>query len=306
MANINEPIAELVQVTKAYGTKKAVDQISFSIEKGSITAILGPNGAGKTTAISMMLGLSDPTEGEIRLFGSNPKDRQVKEKIGAMLQEVSVMDGLKAREIISLIRGYYPNPMEMKELIRLTGLTDEELNKWATKMSGGQKRKLSFALALAGNPDLLFFDEPTVGLDTTARRLFWRTVKTMADQGKTILFTTHYLQEADDMADRIILFNNGTVAADGNPESIKAKLTRRSVSFVVEAGQNLIKERLYQLTGVSEIYELEGRMHVVTENTDQALEIIFREELAVRDVRVEQGSLDEAFDQLTQRQEEAV
>lgn len=302
----SEPIAELIQVTKTYGAKKAVDHISFNIEKGSITAILGPNGAGKTTAISMMLGLSDPTEGEIRLFGSNPKDRQVKEKIGAMLQEVSVMDGLKAKEIISLIRGYYPNPMEIKELIQLTGLTDEELNKRATKMSGGQKRKLSFALALAGNPELLFFDEPTVGLDTTARRLFWRTVKTMADQGKTILFTTHYLQEADDMADRIILFNNGSVAADGNPESIKAKLTRRSVSFVVEAGQNHIKERLDQLAGVSEIYELEGRLHVVTENTDQVLGVIFREELAVRDVKVEQGSLDEAFDQLTQRQEEAV
>lgn len=307
MANqVSSPIVELMQVTKTYGAKKAVNHISFSIEKGSITAILGPNGAGKTTAISMMLGLSDPTAGDVRLFGRNPKDRQVKERIGAMLQEVSVMDGLKAREIITLIRGYYPNPMEMTELIQLTGLTEEELNKRATKMSGGQKRKLSFALALAGNPELLFFDEPTVGLDTTARRLFWRTVRQMANQGKTILFTTHYLQEADDMADRIILFHNGTVAADGKPGDIKAKLTRRLVSFVVEADQSIIKERLYQLTGVTEIYELEGRLHVVTVNTDQVLGVIFREELAVRDVKVEQGSLDEAFDQLTQRQEEAV
>lgn len=302
----NEPIAELVQVTKSYGAKKAVNNISFTIEKGSITAILGPNGAGKTTAISMLLGLSDPTEGEVRLFGRNPKDRQVKEKIGAMLQEVSVMDGLKAREIITLIRGYYPNPMSLSELMQLTGLSNEELNKQATKMSGGQKRKLSFALALAGNPELLFFDEPTVGLDTTSRRLFWRTVRGLANQGKTILFTTHYLQEADDIADRIVLFNNGTVAADGKPEDIKAKLTRRSVSFVVEAGQNLIKERLYNVPGVTEVYELEGRLHVATENTDQALAIIFREEMAVRDVRIEQGSLDEAFDQLTQKHEEAV
>ncbi|WP_054954758.1 ABC transporter ATP-binding protein [Paenibacillus dakarensis] len=301
-----EPAAQLIQVTKSYGAKKAVDQISFSIEQGSITALLGPNGAGKTTAISMMLGLIDPSEGEIRLFGRSPKDRQVKEKIGAMLQEVSVMDGLKAREIIALIRGYYPNPMGMTEIVALTGLTDEELNKRATKMSGGQKRKLSFALALAGNPELLFFDEPTVGLDTNARRLFWGTIRGMADQGKTIVFTTHYLQEADDMADRIILFNNGAVAADGSPEDIKAKLTRRLVSFVVEAGQRLIKERFDQLDGVTEIYELEGRLHVVTENTDQALRVIFREEMAVRDVRIEQGSLDEAFDQLTQRHEEAV
>lgn len=302
----NEPIAELVQITKSYGTKKAVDNISFTIEKGSITAILGPNGAGKSTTISMMLGLIDPTEGEIQLFGKSPKDRKVKEKIGAMLQEVSVMDSLKASEIISLIRGYYPNPMGMSELKELSGLTDEELNKRATKMSGGQKRKLSFALALAGNPDLLFFDEPTVGLDTTARRLFWRTVRELANQGKTILFTTHYLQEADDMADRIILFNNGTVAADGKPEEIKAKLTRRSISFVVETGQQLIKERLYKLPGVTEVYEQDGRLNLVTENTDQVLAAVMRDEMNVRDIRIDQGSLDEAFDQLTNRQEEAI
>ncbi|MGM1048967.1 MAG: ATP-binding cassette domain-containing protein [Bacillota bacterium] len=302
----HEPIVELVQITKLYGAKKAVNNISFTIEKGSITAILGPNGAGKSTTISMMLGLIDPTEGEIRLFGRSPKDRQVKEKIGAMLQEVSVMDSLKAREIIALIRGYYPHPMEMSELKKLSGLTDEELNKRATKMSGGQKRKLSFALALAGNPDLLFFDEPTVGLDTTSRRLFWRTVRELADQGKTILFTTHYLQEADDMADRIILFNNGTIAADGKPEEIKAKLTRRSISFVVETDPQLIKERLYKLPGVTDVYEQDGKMHVVVENTDQILAVILREEMAVRDIRIDEGSLDEAFDQLTQRQEEAV
>lgn len=299
---IHEPIAELRKVTKMFGGKKAVNQVSFTIEKGSITAILGPNGAGKSTAISMMLGLKDASEGKVLLFGQSPKDLKVREKIGAMLQEVSVMDGLRTREIINLIRGYYPNPLSLDDIALLSGLTPEELNKWAVKMSGGQKRKLSFALAIAGNPELLFFDEPTVGLDTSARRLFWQTVRKLADQGKTILFTTHYLQEADDMADRILLFHQGQVAADGTPEAIKAKLTRRSVSFIVDADHRQVKELLREVPGVTDVFENNGRLNAVTDDTDTALAALFRAGLAVRDVRIDQGSLDEAFDQLTMDQ----
>jgi len=307
MAKSNhEPVAELRQVTKIFGNKKAVNQVSFTIEKGSITAILGPNGAGKSTAISMLLGLKDASEGEVLLFGRSPQDLKVREKIGAMLQEVSVMDGLRTREIIHFIRGYYPNPLTLEEIANLSGLTNEELNKWAVKMSGGQKRKLSFALAIAGNPELLFFDEPTVGLDTTARRQFWKTVRQLADQGKTILFTTHYLQEADDMADRILLFHQGQVTADGTPEDIKAKLTRRSISFVVDADHEQVKKLLQEVPGVTDVYEQGGRLNAVTDDTDTALAALFRAGLAVHDVRIDQGSLDEAFDQLTMEQGEAV
>ncbi|GAB6928147.1 ABC transporter ATP-binding protein [Paenibacillus sp. JCM 10914] len=307
MSNVSgEPIVALKQVTKRFGNKIAVNQVSFTIEKGSITAILGPNGAGKSTAISMMLGLKDANEGVVELFGQNPKDLKVRERIGAMLQEVSVMDSLKTREIINLIRGYYPNPLTLDEIANLSGLSAEELNKWAVKMSGGQKRKLSFALAIAGNPELLFFDEPTVGLDTTARRLFWQTVRQLADQGKTILFTTHYLQEADDMADRIILFHNGQVAADGTPYAIKSKLTRRSLSFIVDADHHEVQQLLLEVPGVSDVHEQSGRLYAVTDDTDTALAALFRAGLAVRDIRIEQGSLDEAFDQLTMNQEEAV
>lgn len=303
---IYEPVAELRQVTKMFGSKKAVNQVSFTIEKGSITAILGPNGAGKSTAISMLLGLKDASEGEVLLFGHSPKDLKVREKIGAMLQEVSVMDGLRTREIINFIRGYYPNPLTLDEIANLSGLTHEELNTWAVKMSGGQKRKLSFALAIAGNPELLFFDEPTVGLDTTARRQFWKTVRQLANQGKTILFTTHYLQEADDMADRILLFHQGQVTADGTPEEIKAKLTRRSISFVVDADHEQVKKLLHEVPGVTDVYEQGGRLNAVTDDTDTALAALFRAGLAVHDVRIDQGSLDEAFDQLTMEQGEAV
>ncbi|MCY7759982.1 ABC transporter ATP-binding protein, partial [Bacillus inaquosorum] len=181
---MNEAVS-VSNVTKHFHQKTAVNNISFSIEKGEIAAILGPNGAGKTTVISMILGLLKPTKGEIKLFNRLPDDQRVREKIGVMLQEVSVMPGLKVNEILELFRSYYPNPLSMKELVSLTALTKEDLKTRAEKLSGGQKRRLSFALALAGNPELLIFDEPTVGMDTSSRHRFWQTIHGLADQGKT-------------------------------------------------------------------------------------------------------------------------
>ncbi|MEK3732649.1 ABC transporter ATP-binding protein [Paenibacillus sp. FSL M8-0334] len=300
-----DPVAELKQVTKTFGGKRAVDQVSFTIHRGSITAILGPNGAGKSTAISMMLGLASPSEGEVLLLGQNPRSLEVRQQIGAMLQEVSVMDGLRTREVIQLIRGYYPNPLPMDEIVRLSGLTPEELKQWAVKMSGGQKRKLIFALAIAGNPELLFFDEPTVGLDTTARRTFWNTAKQLAERGKTILFTTHYLQEADDIAERVLLFNQGRVIADGDPKDIKARLTRRALSFISDQKPESIRELLPHTLGITDLFVEDGRIHIVTDDTDGTLSVLYREGVVMRDIRIEQGSLDEAFSQLTTDLEEA-
>ncbi|WP_438348213.1 ABC transporter ATP-binding protein [Paenibacillus sp. FA6] len=290
-------IVELNNVSKLFGTKKAVDHVSLSIEKGSIVAILGPNGAGKTTVLSMMLGLIKPSQGSVRVMGKNPKDIEVRKRIGAMLQEVSVMDGLKVRELITLIRSYYPDPLDISQLTPLTGLEEEDLNRFATKLSGGQKRKLGFALALAGNPDLIFLDEPTVGLDVTARRMFWDKVRTLTALGKTILFTTHYLTEAEDFADRVILFNQGIIIADGNPDDIKSRLTTCSVSF--KSDDPHLREALLKLPHVSDVYEKEGRIYTITEDTDSVLASIFEHKYAVKDIRVEQGRLDDAFEQLT-------
>ncbi|EES73189.1 ABC transporter, ATP-binding protein [Paenibacillus sp. oral taxon 786 str. D14] len=299
-----EPIIEMKDVSKSFKDKKAVDHLSFTISKGTITAILGPNGAGKTTAVSMLLGLLEPTTGTIKLFGKPPKDRSVRERTGAMLQEVSVMDRLKVREILELIRSYYPNPMAMDELVRLTGLSDSDLNRYAEKLSGGQKRSLSFALALAGNPELVFFDEPTVGLDITARRRFWDSIRKLAAQGKTIVFTTHYLQEADDIADRILLFNRGSLVADGTPEAIKSRIVKRSISFLADGDGPELRSRLLALSPVAECYNKDGRIHVTTEDTDAALAALFTAGLPVHDIQIEQGRLDEAFEQLTTNHEE--
>ncbi|ETT58498.1 MULTISPECIES: ABC transporter ATP-binding protein [Paenibacillus] len=299
-------IIEMHGVSKIYKDKKAVDNISFNIAKGSITAILGPNGAGKTTALGMLLGLIEPTEGTVELFGHHPKDKVVREKTGAMLQEVSVMDRLKVREIIDLIRSYYPKPMDMEFLIKATGLAPADLNRYAEKLSGGQKRSLGFALALAGNPELIFFDEPTVGLDITSRRRFWETVRGLAEQGKTIVFTTHYLQEAEDIADRILLFSKGHLVADGSPDEIKSRIVKRSVSFLPVGDRSQLRSNLLDLAAIEDCYEKDGRIHVTTEDTDEALKAIFVAGLPVKDVRIDQGRLDEAFEQLTMNQEEAV
>lgn len=298
-----EPIISLQGITKEFKDKKAVDQVTFSVQKGEIIAILGPNGAGKSTTILMMLGLLKPTSGTIQILNGQPGDKKVREKLGAMLQEVSVIDALKVKEIIQLFRSYYPHPMDFHELVQLTGLKEEDLKRRADKLSGGQKRRLGFALALAGNPDLLFFDEPTVGMDITSRKLFWDTISLLKERGKTIIFTTHYLQEADDYAERMILFHKGNVVADGSKNEIKRKLSRKSVSFINRGPISL--EKLESLSIVSNVIHKNNRVHVITESTDQVLLYLFENNYEISDIQVEQGRLDDVFEQLTEEYKEA-
>jgi ABC-2 type transport system ATP-binding protein len=224
--------------------------------------------------------------------------------MGTMLQEVSVMSGLKVREILELIRSYYQQPLVMKDLINLTGLTEQDLKTRAEKLSGGQKRRLSFALALAGDPELIIFDEPTVGMDIASRNRFWQTVHQLAGQGKTIIFSTHYLQEADDAADRILLFKDGAIVADGTPTQIKARISTQSVSFIVDPEKSL--ERLFHHDEIDDIYRKNNRVYVQATNTDRVLELIFQENIGARDIQIERGKLEEAFEQLTGETKEAI
>lgn len=298
-----QEIVSVRNVSKAFHDKQAVNKASFSINKGEVVAILGPNGAGKTTTISMMLGLLKPTSGDIQLFNQHPNERKVREQIGIMLQEVSVMHGLKVREVLELVRQYYPNPLSLDELIAFTGLTESDLKTRAEKLSGGQKRRLSFALALSGNPELVILDEPTVGMDITSRNRFWQTIQMLADQGKTIIFTTHYLQEADDVAKRIILFNKGEIIADGTPLDIKSRLTKQFVSFNTEFGSI---NKFYGHSFISHIFEKSGRVYVQTEDTDAVLALLFEEKVGAHNIRIESGKLEEAFEQLTTEQKEVI
>ncbi|QYX42865.1 ABC transporter ATP-binding protein [Bacillus inaquosorum] len=300
---MNEAVS-VSNVTKHFQQKTVVNNISFSIEKGEIAAILGPNGAGKTTVISMILGLLKPTKGEIKLFNRLPDDQRVREKIGVMLQEVSVMPGLKVNEILELFRSYYPNPLSMKELVSLTALTKEDLKTRAEKLSGGQKRRLSFALALAGNPELLIFDEPTVGMDTSSRHRFWQTIHGLADQGKTIIFSTHYLQEADDAAQRILFFADGRLVADDSPMQLRSRIQKQSVSFTLHSDESL--EKLSRHPEVERVIQKHQRTIIQTSNTDKVLALIFQENIHAYDIRIEQGTLDEAFRQLADGNREAM
>jgi ABC-2 type transport system ATP-binding protein len=249
--------------------------------------------------LAMLLGLTEPAEGRITVFGKQPGHSAVREKTGAMLQEVSVMDRLKVHELIKLTRSYYPQPMDTEVLYKATGLAESDLKRYAEKLSGGQKRSLGFALALAGDPDLLFLDEPTVGMDVAARRKFWETVRGLAAGGKTILFTTHYLQEAEDIADRILLFSRGTLVADGTPDEIKSQLVRSSLSFLPAGDASKLLVQLRQLPSINEISSRDGRIYVTAESTDEALRDLFTGGLEVKDVRIDQGRLDAAFEQLT-------
>jgi ABC-2 type transport system ATP-binding protein len=292
-----KPAIQLDHLTKVYKGKRAVDDVTLSIEAGTVVALLGPNGAGKTTTISMILGLQEPTGGNVKLLGGNPRDPKVRDRIGAMLQEVNVIDNLKVSETIDLFRHYYANPLPLEQLLLISGLQGEK-DKMATALSGGQQRRLGFALAAAGDPEVIFLDEPTVGMDVTSRQLFWVTIRAMASRGKTIVLTTHYLEEADNLADRIIVINHGKVIADGTPSEIKAGTTGRIISFT--AGDTVSEEVLRALPDVTDIEWNGRRVKLFSSDTDTLIKTLVTQCIAMRDIEIISGGLEDAFQALVQ------
>ncbi|GGA33683.1 ABC transporter ATP-binding protein [Paenibacillus physcomitrellae] len=293
-----KPVIVLDDLTKQYPNGKcAVDHLSFSVEPGSLVALLGPNGAGKSTTISMLLGLQQPTRGKVKLLGGSPREAKVRGKIGAMLQDSEMVPGLKVREAVDLFRHYYSHPMDLGRLLRIAGL-DEVQDKMASSLSGGQKRRMAFALALAGDPEVLFLDEPTVGMDVMSRQMFWDTVRTIQDQGKTIMLTTHYLEEADQLADRILVVNEGRLIADGSPAEMKQAAGRKSIHFT--AGPELQPRQLEQLPGVQEAVWNGRRVKLTSLDTDRVIFTMVHMNLDVRDIEIQTGGLEEAFRNLVQ------
>src|SRR5919108_3280480 len=221
---------ELTHVSKHYGALRAVDDVSFTIEPGEVVAMLGPNGAGKTTSISVMLGLRNPTSGTARLFGLDPKDLKARSRIGVMLQESGVPGMLRVTEMVDLFRSYYPHPLSTSEAIAMAGL-QEKTRSLVKDLSGGQHQRLYLALAVCGNPDALFLDEPTVGMDVEGRRRFLEEVGALAARGRTVVLTTHYLEEADQLARRIIVIDRGKLIADSSPAEIKSRVAGKRITF---------------------------------------------------------------------------
>ena len=215
------PVAALYGATQSYGPVLALDRLDLAIEPAEVLALLGPNGAGKTTTIQLLVGLARPASGSVRLFGRDPQERSARQRLGAMLQVGRVPETLSVRELIQLFSSYYPKPLALDETMRLAGI-GEFADRRFGKLSGGQQRRALFGLALCGNPDLLVLDEPTTGLDVESRRALWAAVRAFRARGGSVLLTTHHIEEADALADRILLLARGREAASGTPGEIKA------------------------------------------------------------------------------------
>lgn len=217
-----EAVASLNHVTKRFPNGVvALDNISLTLRRGEVVALLGPNGAGKSTAVKLLMGLSSPTSGAVQIFGADPRNHAARLRTGAMLQVGRAPEMLRVSEHIRLFRGYYLNPMPFADLVDMAGLEGIE-SRFFGQLSGGQKQRVLFALALAGNPDLVFLDEPTVGLDIKSRRSLWAQIGMLAARGKTVLLTTHYLEEADSLAQRIVVIDKGRVVCEGTPDEVKS------------------------------------------------------------------------------------
>lgn len=289
-------------VTKMFKDKIALGDLSFTIERGQVVSLLGPNGAGKTTAISLMLGLSRPTSGSVSLFGENPTHPRNRRQIGAMLQQVNLPPGLTVAQTIQLFRSYYPNPLPVRQLLEYAAL-EKEANVLATKLSGGQNRRLQYALAMAGNPELLFLDEPTTAMDVTSRRTFWEGLREFASrQGKTVILTTHHLEEADAISDRILLIQSGRLIADGSSADIKSMAGHRYVSFT--GGPNFHSQQLSTLSHAETVEQGGRRVRIRTKDSDGLLRALIRMELDISDFEVTGGALEDAFVALTEHTED--
>ena len=287
-------IAELTNVTKRYGSVTALDGLSLGLEAGRVTALLGPNGAGKTTAVKLLLGLTRPAGGAATLFGRDPRDAQARQRTGVMLQVASVPETLRVREHVQLFCSYYPNPMPVDEALAIAGLATVADRKYGA-LSGGQKQRVLFALAICGNPDLLFLDEPTVGLDVESRRGFWQEVRRLAAGGRSILLTTHYLEEADALADRIVVINNGRVVADGAPHEVKSLTAARRIRCVT----SLDDARLAAMAGVQSVRRDGAAVELLTSDAEGVVRALLSADPALGGLEVSGAGLEEAFLTLT-------
>jgi len=288
-------VASLEGVSKNYGEVRALRNVNFTVRGGEVVALLGPNGAGKTTAVKLLLGLLEPNTGKARVFGGDPTNPQNRMRAGAMLQVGRVPETLRVREHIDLFSTYYPKPMPLEEVLAVAGLEKLRDRKFGD-LSGGQRQRTLFALAICGNPDLLFLDEPTVGLDVESRRALWEEIRRLVDRGKTVLLTTHYLEEADELADRIAVINQGSIIAEGTPAEIKAQTSGKRIRCITA----LSLSSLLQIPGVTDVEQDREAVEIHAREAEPVVRALLAADPSLAGLEVTSAGLEEAFLALTQ------
>jgi ABC-2 type transport system ATP-binding protein len=288
-------VASLEGVNKNYGEVQALKGVNFRVRAGEVVALLGPNGAGKTTAVKLLLGLLQPNTGKVRVLGGDPTNPENRMRTGAMLQVGRVPETLRVREHIDLFSSYYQNPLPVAAVLAAAGLESLSERKFGD-LSGGQRQRVLFALAICGNPDLLFLDEPTVGLDVEARRMLWEQIRQLVGRGKTVLLTTHYLQEADALADRVAVINKGEIIAEGSPSEIKAQTAGKRIRCIT----SLTIDTLRQISGVTEVKEDREAFEIHTPEAEPVVRELLARDANLSRLEVSAAGLEEAFLALTQ------
>jgi ABC-2 type transport system ATP-binding protein len=288
-------VASLENVSKNYGEVRALRNVNFSVCAGQVVALLGPNGAGKTTAVKLLLGLMQPHSGKTRVFGGDPTNPQNRMRTGAMLQVGKVPETLRVREHIDLFSSYYPKPLPLAEVLAAAGLEKLKDRKFGD-LSGGQRQRTLFALAICGDPDLLFLDEPTVGLDVEARRALWEEIRRLVERGKTVLLTTHYLEEADALADRIAVINRGEIIAEGTPATIKAQTSGKRIRCIT----SLSLANVRQIPGVIDAREDREAVEIHARDAEPVVRILLARDASLSGLEITSAGLEEAFLALTQ------
>lgn len=285
---------------KAFGQTKALDGLSLHIPPRKITALLGANGAGKTTLIRSALGLQKTDSGELSVLGGKPGSLAVRSKLGVMLQNSELPDLLTAREMLTQFGSAYPAPLPVDRLIKQCDLSDFA-DKRYKKLSGGQKRRVQFALALIGDPELIFLDEPTTGLDGEARRVLWGIVRDLSESGKTVLLTTHYLEEADALADHIIVMATGRVVAEGPADDIRQQASGALITCETSLGD----ADLAAMPNVIAV-QSSGRLREIrTSSVTDTARALLNADLSLSDLTISKPRLEDAFQALTQPRKEA-
>jgi len=289
------PLARLQQASKHYGKTLALDRLDLELHAGQVLALLGPNGAGKSTAIGLLLGLQSPDAGHVELFGLPPRSLQARRRTGVMLQTAGIPDTLKVHELVALARSYYPQPRGLDECLALAGLEPVRQRRYG-QLSGGQQRRVQFAMAICGRPQLLFLDEPTTGLDIDARQALWRAIHELAAQGCAVLLTTHYLEEAEALADQVMVIDHGRLLAQGSVEDMRARVAQRRIGCASSLSPALVSA----WPGVQEArVGADGRLQVIAAQAEPVVRRLLAEDPALSQLEVRRAGLADAFLALT-------